>query len=377
MHSSAALRLAFLMAKLCFGLLTFIMAVGIAQAKCNRGSLEQLKKDWTNVVTVYEADWVSYMQWLGCGLAAPATGGGSLSLCARDIFTRLAATELFKAAISHGAVDQTSIIDKIKTSRSFFVGGNEAAVKILTYQCKVCNCRLCLHGFNCDKCGEWCTAEPNRHALVLGWRSPSSGSGRVECHTIRNKCNSADFYSAFGFKVKGTDNWRTKGWWTVNRNSEIKLCFRRGTYLYAFFDWKDGKEASTSDVTFSVGDHGSFCVKSSRMDIIERPGSPKYLDQTTNSQANTCVGVGGEFKHFTVIDNGEYGASNVRSCPSKSFRSASSREFVEVTSSEVLNATLPDALAALALGEETFVVLEVDPKDHAYKQALQTNATQP
>eukprot|EP00437_Effrenium_voratum_P011831 CAMPEP_0181446840 /NCGR_PEP_ID=MMETSP1110-20121109/26316_1 /TAXON_ID=174948 /ORGANISM="Symbiodinium sp., Strain CCMP421" /LENGTH=358 /DNA_ID=CAMNT_0023570939 /DNA_START=157 /DNA_END=1233 /DNA_ORIENTATION=+ len=342
-----------------------------------------MKSEWTNVVTVYEADWVSYAKWLGCAAVsatAPPASPVVLSLCANDIWTEIASTAIFKAAISHGAVDKMDIIDKIRTGANFFIDGKEAAVKILTYQCEVCNCRFCIpHGFSCSKCGKWCVPETNRHALVLGYRQSSSGSGSLECHTIRNRCRTKDYYLAVGYKVRGSDNWMTQAWWKVGRSTEKKLCFRRGTWLYALFDWDDGIQAASNQVTFSIGDHGAFCLKPGKeTKIIERPNSPKYYDELSRQSSSTCSGLGGKLMHFTAIDNGQYGSSNVNYCPSsRSFRANDNgvvenvTRIVEVTEAEMINSTLPEVVA-VAEGEEPLVMLDVDPKTQGYKQAVQT-----
>ncbi|CAJ1337714.1 unnamed protein product [Effrenium voratum] len=347
----------------------------LTAAKCNREPLKKMQREWTNVVTVYEADWVSYITWLACAGAGAASGGTLLALCAAPILQKLMVTELFKAAISHGAVDEMGIMDKIRTGANFFVDGQEAAVKILTYQCKVCNCRVCFPwGFNCGKCGEWCVKEPNRHALVLGYRSASGGSGGsggtpdLECHTIRNRCRVADFEMAVGYKISGSDNWKTEAWWRVNRGNQVRLCFARGTWLYAFFDWVDGRDAVSSDVTFSsLGDAGTFCVKNSKTTIIERPNSPRFYDVDTGKTASTCDGLGGSSKSFTPLDDGDYGISNVNSCPSGHLRSNHSA-VVDGTAG-ASNSTL--ALREMALGNETLMVFEEDPGTHRYKKAQQ------
>eukprot|EP00928_Gymnodinium_smaydae_P100718 TRINITY_DN9948_c0_g1_i1.p1 TRINITY_DN9948_c0_g1~~TRINITY_DN9948_c0_g1_i1.p1 ORF type:complete len:385 (+),score=25.67 TRINITY_DN9948_c0_g1_i1:57-1157(+) len=361
------------MAKIVVIVFTLLAQVNLANAKCNQGSLDQMKRDWTNVVTVYEADWVSYLQWLACAAGSTASAGTLMALCAASIYEKLAYTELFKTAISHGAVDQTDIIDKIKTGANFFIDGHEAAVKILTYQCEVCNCRFCFpHGFNCNRCGEWCVPEPNRHALVLGYRQSSSGSGSLECHTIRNRCRAADFYIAVGFQVKGSKNWMTKSWWRVNRNTEKKLCFRRGSWLYAFFDWVDGTQPTRNAVTFSIGNPGTFCLKTDgKTNIVERPNFPKYYDQDLRRSSSSCSGLGAKLLQFTAIDNGEYGSSNVNSCPSHHRLRANDTGIVEVTQAETINSTLPEVIA-VAEGEEPLVMLDVDPQTHGYKRAVQT-----
>ncbi|WP_437550353.1 RICIN domain-containing protein [Sorangium sp. So ce367] len=145
--------------------LAIFLVCGQASARCNRSNLENLQQRYETVTTIYEANWSDYIKWMAC--AAIALGGGGpavLTACS---------SEIFNAITSHlaGSVDRATIIDKIANGLEFVDDVKVCRVKFLTYQCETCDCRFCFpHGFNCDKCGEWCRPEPNRHALVLACR---------------------------------------------------------------------------------------------------------------------------------------------------------------------------------------------------------------
>jgi hypothetical protein len=141
-----------------------------ASARCNRSSLESLQRRYDTVTTIYEANWSDYIKWMACAAVAVGGGGPAVVAVCSDVIVNAISSHLA------GSVDRATIIDKIKNGQEFVNGTNICRVDVLTYQCEVCNCRVCIPctfcspRANCNDCGEWCVPEPNRHALVLACR---------------------------------------------------------------------------------------------------------------------------------------------------------------------------------------------------------------
>eukprot|EP00438_Fugacium_kawagutii_P005946 Skav204489 [mRNA] locus=scaffold535:245975:246673:+ [translate_table: standard] len=203
-------------------------------------------------------------------------------------------------------------------------------------------------------------------ALVAGLFGLSSGAD-LECYSIRNQC-SKGLYVAFGYPMPQTSTTvthRTRGWWLMDGGLEKRYCFRRHSYLYAYFDWA-GTSAGHygSDVSFSLGQAKEFCVSQRRSNIERNDGcfAQGFTDELTGLWAQTCegLGIGATMRAFEMIDDGNYGSATVSHCPSWQSSEVPVAPILEV-SHEPFNPNSTD-LQHLVNATDPFAVLGYDPE---------------
>ena len=214
-------------------------------------------------------------------------------------------------------------------------------------------------------------------AILLFAQLVAAAAFGSQCHTIRNKCSSSDFYLAVAYhSAPDKPEWRTEAWWRVDHGAKKKLCFNRGTYLYAFFDWAGGGVPDSTAVTF--GSKGSnFCLKTEERTSINRYNGPMGLafgDADTGAVSKSCEGLGhgARTRRFTLLDSADhrYHTSNVvpRSCQGRRSMSGT----VEVSRAEPMNSSseVPSEVLEM-LAEGKLVVLSWYPKAGQYRPAEQ------
>ena len=211
-----------------------------------------------------------------------------------------------------------------------------------------------------------------------------------ECRRIRNRCWSKDLHLAVGYHTSrappslrsspGGDKWRTEAWWRVDRGTEIRLCFSRGTYLYAFFSWVGGGIPDASAVTLGTNS-GNFCLKGERTKVHEYEGFAKMQFEDAHSKATSwsCKGLGkgARTRKFTVIESDVgYVGGDVfpQSCPGTRAMNGT----VEVLKPEAMSSNwssdVPKEVVEMLAEGKQLMVLSWDATAGQYRPALQRDA---